>query len=113
MDMAFYSFSFKKGDRILTAEAEYASNYIAFLQVAKKQGAVIDVVPNDASRQLSIEALKQKIDSDVKLIAMAHIPTQGGLINLAEAVGQIAKEANIFYLAERQNKKLNQENERQ
>jgi cysteine desulfurase / selenocysteine lyase len=97
-DMVFYSIPFRKGDRILTAEAEYASNYIAFLQVAKKTGVLIDVIPNDASGQLSLDALKQKIDSDVKLIAITHVPTQGGLINPAEAVGRIAKQAHIFYL---------------
>lgn len=97
-DMAFYSFSFQKGDRILTAEAEYASNYIAFLQIAQKTGAVIDVVPNDESGQLSIEAMKKKIGPDVKLIAITHVPTQGGLINPAEEVGKIARDAGIFYL---------------
>lgn len=98
-DMIFYSLDFKAGDKIVTAVAEYASNYIAFLQMAKKKGLVIEVIPNDEQGQLSLSELQNIIqDSRVKLIAITHVPTQGGLINPAEEVGKIAKEANIFYL---------------
>lgn len=97
-DMVFYAIPFKPGDRILTAQAEYASNYLAFLHVAKQKDLKIDVVPNDASGQISIDALEEMIDEDVKLIAITHVPTQGGLINPAEAVGQIARRHNILYL---------------
>jgi cysteine desulfurase / selenocysteine lyase len=97
-DMAFYSLSFNPGDRILTAKAEYASNYIAFLQIAKKTGAVIEVIPDDEQGQLSLTALEEMIDPRVKLIAITHVPTQGGLVNPAEEVGKIAKDAGIFYL---------------
>ena len=97
-DMVFYAIPFKSGDRILTAQTEYASNYLAFLQVAKKKDLKIDVVPNDASGQISIDALEEMIDEDVKLIAITHVPTQGGLINPAEAIGQIARKHNILYL---------------
>lgn len=97
-DMAFYSFSLKAGDRILTAMNEYASNYIAFLQIARKTGATIEVIPNDEFGQLSIEALQNMIDERVKLIAITHIPTNGGLVNPAEAVGRVAKAAGIPYL---------------
>jgi len=97
-DMVFYAIPFKPGDRILTAQAEYASNYLAFLQVAMRKDLKIDVVPNDASGEISIDALDEMIDEDVKLIAITHVPTQGGLINPAEAVGQIARKHNILYL---------------
>src|SRR4029453_4169598 len=61
-DMAFYAVPLGPGDRILTAVAEYASNYIAFLQMARKTGAVVEVIPNDASGQLSVEALGGAIE---------------------------------------------------
>lgn len=98
-DMVFYSLDFKAGDKILTAVAEYASNYIAFLQMAKRKGVVIEVIPNDEDGQLSIGELKNRIgDPRVKLVAITHVPTQGGLINPAEEVGSLAKKANVFYL---------------
>ncbi len=97
-DMAFYSLPFAPGDRILTAMAEYASNYIAFLQVARSRGATVEVIPNDEHGQLSVDALRRTIDERVKLIAITHVPTNGGLVNPAAAVGAVAREAGIPYL---------------
>jgi selenocysteine lyase/cysteine desulfurase len=97
-DMAFYSFRFQAGDRILTAEAEYASNYLAFLQEARRTGAVIEVVPSDATGALDLAALQRMVDARVKLIAITHIPTNGGLVNPATEIGRIARAHGIPYL---------------
>lgn len=97
-DMAFYSIDWQPGDRILTAMAEYASNYIPYLQVSRKHGVVVDVVPNDESGQLSVSALRDMLDERVKLISITHIPTNGGLVNPAEEIGAVAREAGVLYL---------------
>jgi selenocysteine lyase/cysteine desulfurase len=97
-DMAFYAVPLGPGDRILTAMNEYASNYLAFLQVARKTGAVIEVIPNDEHGQISIAALRQAIDDRVKLIALTHVPTNSGLVQPAAAVGAVARAAGVLYL---------------
>ena len=97
-DMAFYALRFELGDRILTAEAEYSSNYIAFLQAARRSGAVIDVVPSDPAGTLDVAALEATMDDRVRLIAITHVPTNGGLVNPAAAVGRVARAAGVPYL---------------
>lgn len=92
---AFYAMNFREGDRILTASAEFAANYIAFLQVSKRTGASVEIVPNDASGALDPAALETMIDGRVRLIAITWIPTNGGLINPAEEVGRVARKHGI------------------
>ena len=98
--MGFYALaaSFRSGDRILTTRAEYAANYVAFLQVAHRTGAVIEVVPDDATGALNPDALSAMIDDRVRLIAITWVPTNGGLVNPAAAVGRIARAHGIPYL---------------
>jgi selenocysteine lyase/cysteine desulfurase len=96
--MAFYALPLRSGDRILTARAEYAANYVAFLQVARRTGATIEVIPDDADGVLDPQALERMIDERVRLIAITWVPTNGGLTNPAAAVGRIARAHGIPYL---------------
>ncbi len=63
--MAFYSFKFNLGDKILTTIAEYGSNVVAYLQQAKRFGVEVIFVPNDEFGQIDVDALANMIDDKV------------------------------------------------
>ncbi len=102
-DAAFYALAegFQPGDKILTAANEYVSNYLAFLQVARQRGIEIVVVPSEENGEISLPALQAAIARHghrVKLIALTHVPTNGGLVQPAAAVGRIARAHGIPFL---------------
>lgn len=97
-DMAFYSIPFEPGNRIITVKTEYVSNYLSFLQMAKRRQVIIDVVSDDETGQISLQALEDMIDDRVKLIALPQVPSHQGLVNPVIEVGKIANKYNILYL---------------
>jgi len=97
-DLAFTAMQFSEGDRILTTTSEYASNVIAFLQVAERTGAIVDVVPDRPMGEIDVGALDSMMDDRVRLIAINHAPTNGGLVNPAAEVGRVANAHGVPYL---------------
>ena len=100
--------SFQPGDRVLTARCEYASNFIAYLQAARTRGVVVETVPSDEETgELDVRALKASLERStvegrrlgpVKLISITHVPTSGGLVNDAAAVGALAEKHGVPFL---------------
>ncbi|MFZ0324998.1 MAG: aminotransferase class V-fold PLP-dependent enzyme [Actinomycetes bacterium] len=88
----FLSIPVDRGDRILVSQAEYASNVLAMLAAARRVGATVEAVPDDATGVLDVGALRSMLDERVKVVAVTHAPSHNGLLNPAHEVGRVLRE---------------------
>jgi selenocysteine lyase/cysteine desulfurase len=95
---AFYSVALRPGDEVLTGRAEYGSNVLAYWQAARRAGAEVVVVPDDEHGQLDVDALERMAGERTALIGVSHVPTSGGLVQPAAAIGRIARACGALYL---------------
>jgi cysteine desulfurase / selenocysteine lyase len=99
---AFWSLGLRPGDRVLTANAEYATGFVSMLQARARLGVRVEVVADDEHGQVSVDALGRMLDDaaagPVGLVAITHVPTNGGLVNPVEEVGRLARAAGVPYL---------------
>ncbi len=94
----FWSVPMQPGQRIVTANAAYGANAVGFLRAVERRGVTIDVIGDDEHGEVDVDELANRIDDDVALIAVTHVPTNGGLVNPAAAIGRVANEAGVPFL---------------
>ncbi|NND73771.1 MAG: aminotransferase class V-fold PLP-dependent enzyme [Ilumatobacter sp.] len=97
---AFWSVPMEPGQRIIVDDHAYGANAVAFIHAARTRGVVVDRVPTDATGQVSVDAIAARLDraDDVAMLALTHVPTNGGLVNPAAEVGALTRAADVIYL---------------
>ncbi len=71
---------------------------LAYWQAARRAGAEVVVVPNDEHGQLDVAELERLAGERTRLIGVSHVPTSGGLVQPAAAIGRIARACGALYL---------------
>lgn len=98
---ALSAFDLGPGDTILTSRADYASNQIMYLSLARRRGVGIvraDDLPEGGVDPQSVAALIAR--RRPALVAISWIPTNSGLVQDVEAVGAVCEQAGIPYLVD-------------
>jgi selenocysteine lyase/cysteine desulfurase len=98
---ALEAFDFQPGDRILTSRADYASNQIMYLSLARRRGVQVVRAPDAAEGGIDPDAARSLIARQrPTLVALTWVPTNSGLVQPAEAIGELCRAAEVPYLVD-------------
>jgi selenocysteine lyase/cysteine desulfurase len=98
---AFAAFDLGPGDVILTSRADYASNQIMYLALARRRGVETVRAPDAPEGGIDVQAVRELLARRrPTLVALSWIPTNSGLVQPAEAVGQACRDAGVPYIVD-------------
>ena len=99
--LALSAFDFEPGDVIVTTRNDYISNQLAFLSLARRQGVEIHRAVDFQSGGVDPESVRTLLRHPrARLLAVTWVPTNSGLMQPVEALGEIAEEAGAPYLVD-------------
>ena len=101
--VAFYQalscFDFEPGDVIVTTRNDYISNQLAYLSLVRRRGVVVQRAADLASGGVDPDSVRELLRNPrARLLAVTWIPTNSGLIQPVEALGEAAAAAGVPYL---------------
>ena len=96
---ALSAFDFRPGDVIVTTRNDYISNQLAYLSLGKRHGIEVRRAKDLPTGGVDPQSVKELLRSvQVRLLAVTWVPTNSGLMQPVEALGEIAEAAGVPYL---------------
>ncbi|MGC1310135.1 MAG: SufS family cysteine desulfurase [Phormidesmis sp.] len=80
----------QKGDEIVLSVMEHHSNLVPWQIIAQRTGAVLKYVPLTPSQAFDLEAFKQLVGNQTKLVAVNHVSNTLGCINPVQEIVETA-----------------------
>lgn len=98
---ALSAFDFAPGDTVITSRCDYTSNQIQYLSLARRRGVHIERaadLPEGGVDPDAVEDLARR--HRARLVAITWVPTNSGLVQEVEAIGEICTRLGVPYLVD-------------
>lgn len=92
---------FKKGDVVIIANEDYASNQLQFLSLEERFGIELVRAHSLPEGGVDVDHMVSLIkEKQPRLVSLTHVPSNTGLIQPIAAIGKVCREYDIPYLVD-------------
>lgn len=90
----------KKGDEIIVSDLEHHSNFLPWLELAKKSGAKLVKIPLTENGRITVENFKKVLTNKTKFVALNFVSNTFGYVSPMKEIIKLSKEKNAFVLVD-------------
>ena len=87
-----------RGDAVLISEMEHHANIVPWQLLCDRTGIELRVVPITDAGELTLEAVDERLDGSVKLVAVTHTSNVLGTVTPAKAIARLAHDRGALVL---------------
>ena len=95
MNIVANGLNLQKGDKVLTSDKEHNANVVPWHHLAKYKGIKYEVLPAKDNYFFDLEALKEKLTKDTKLMSFVHTSNLDGYSNPAKDIIEICHDKGV------------------
>lgn len=90
--------SLQPGDEILITEMEHHANIVPWHFVTRRTGAKLVVAPVLPDGSLDMDAFKERINKNTRIVSVVHVSNALGTVNPVHEIGKLARSVNATYI---------------
>jgi len=99
VSQALSAFDFEPGDVLVTTRSDYPSNQLMYRALAKRRGVEVRIAEDLPAGGVDAESLRRlAADPRCRLVSVTWVPTNSGLVQDVEAVGEVCEALGVPYL---------------
>ncbi|GIV31031.1 MAG: aminotransferase class V [Saprospiraceae bacterium] len=98
---ALSSIPFQAGDSLVTTDDDYVSNHIAFMVLRKRFGVQVYRAAKRPEGGVDVDSVEELLRRHKpRAVSVTHVPTNSGLIQPVETIGQLCRQYDCWYLVD-------------